>query len=285
MTFDDIVADVRRDGPRRVALAGQAGGPLAEALSEAYRLGISETTICDDAVEAVHLLRTGRAEVLMKGTVSTREFMHAVLDREAGLRTGRLVSHVALHEIGGRLLLVTDAGIVPHPTLEQKVAILENALPVARALGIERPRVAALAGSEVVDAGIPESVDAAALADMAFEGCDVQGPMALDVAVNPEAARLKGIDGPVSGRADILLAPSVVVGNVFCKGLMQFTDCRTAGVLAGLSHPVALLSRSDTLRTRLDTLALGVRMAQWPANGLDTPVKQGLSHSGTGLTE
>ena len=224
--------------------------------------GLAAPLVYDTAPAAVAAVRSGQADALMKGGVDTRDFMQAILDRERGLRVGRLVSHVAVVEAFGRLLLITDGGVVLNPTLEEKAAIILNAVAIARRLGIELPKVAVLAAVEKENPKMPETVDAAALSRVALPGCVVQGPLAVDNAVSPEAARLKGIAGPVAGHADILLVPSVLAGNLFAKGIMYFSQCRFGGVVAGTSRPVMFLSRSDTAPTRLNTIALGVLLSE-----------------------
>ncbi len=188
--------------------------------------------------------------------------MRAVLDRETGLRSGKLLTHVAVVEVSGRILLITDGGIVLNPTLDEKVEIIANAIPIANRLGFAEPKVAVLAAVEKENPKMPETVDAAALSRMDLPGCIVQGPLAVDNAVSQAAADAKGIEGPVAGRADILLVPSVLVGNIFAKGIMYFADSRFGGVVAGTSKPVVLLSRSDTAETKLNTIALGVFLSE-----------------------
>jgi len=266
-TFDEIIAAARRTGPRRLAVAGPPNEELADALARARGQGIAESDLFDTAPDAVAAVRAGQADALMKGSVDTATFMQAVLDRDAGLRSGSLVSHVAVVEALGRLILITDGGIVLNPTLEEKVQIIANAVAVAAGLGIDAPKVAVLAAVERENPKMPETVDAAALARMDLPGCAVQGPLAVDNAVSVEAARAKGIAGPVAGRADILLAPSVLVGNIFAKGIMYFAGGRFGGVVAGTTHPVMFLSRSDTAATKLDTIALGMALSKGEAHG------------------
>ncbi|MCP4376732.1 MAG: phosphate butyryltransferase, partial [bacterium] len=140
--------------------------------------------------------------------------------------------------------------------------ILKNALPVAHRLGFECPKVAVLAMTETVNPKMPETLDADALSKMDIQGCMVQGPLALDLAVSKHAAEAKGITGPVAGQADILLVPSVLVGNIFCKGIMYFAESRFGGIVAGTTHPVAFLSRSDETDAKLNTIALGVLLGK-----------------------
>ena len=259
--FDDILAEARKHGPKLVAVAGEPGDELGEAAELARAQGIATCRSYPTALAAAAAVRSGEADLLIKGLVDTKEFMAAVLDREQGLRSGRLVSHVAVIEVAGRLRLVTDSGICLAPTLEDKIEIIRNALPLAHRLGMNPARVAVLAAVEKVNPKMPETVDAAELAKLDLPGCVIQGPLAVDNAVSEEAARIKGVSGPVAGRADILLVPSVLAGNMFCKGIMYFADCRFGGLVAGTSRPVAFLSRADSAESKLNTIALGVMMS------------------------
>ena len=260
-SFDEIIAGAQKIGPKRLAIAGRPNEELEEALAEAVAKGVATPVVFDTAADAVAAVKSGQADTLMKGSVDTPDFMRAVLDRDKGLRSGQLISHVIVMEALGRLWLVTDSGIVPNPTLEEKAKIITNAIPIANALGIDMPKVAVLAAIEKVNPKMPETLDADALSKMNLPGCVVQGPLALDNAVSEEAARTKGITGPVAGRADILLVPSVVVGNIFVKGLMYFSNCRVGGCVAGTSKPVTFSSRSDTPQTKFNTLTLGILLS------------------------
>ena len=236
---------------------------MAEALDQARAEGIATATVFDNAMDAAAAVRNGDADALMKGTIDSSTFLHAVLDRHRGLRSGSLVSHVAVIEAFGRLLLLTDGGIVLNPTLDEKSKIIINSVPIANGLGIEMPKVAVLAAVEKVNSKMPETIDALALSQMDLPGCVVQGPLAMDNAVSPQAAAAKGITGPVAGLADVLLVPSVLAGNILAKGIMYFGGCPFGGVVAGTSRPVMFLSRSDTAQTKLNTIALGVLLSQW----------------------
>ena len=261
-SYEDIRRSAREQGTRSIAVAGEPDEALSSAIAEARELGLAECTAYADAPSAVRAVRDGRMQVLMKGSVDTKAFMGAILDRDEGLRSGRLISHVTVVEAGGRLMLITDAGICLEPTLEDKVDILENAVPVARALGMDPAKVAVLAAVEKVDPRMPETVDARDLAAMDIPGLVIQGPLAVGTAVSGAAARAKGLSGPVVGKANVLLVPSVLVGNIFAKGIMYFADCRFGGVVAGTSHPVCFLSRAGTADTKLNTMALGVLMCR-----------------------
>ena len=219
---------------------------------------------------AAGLARDGKAHLLMKGRVQTSTFTRSILDKTNGLLTpGRLLSHVTLASVPGyeRPLILTDAAINIDPTVEQKVEILRNALEVTCALGIARPRVACIAPVEKVSAKIPSTVHAAELERMARENgevlfgpVDVQGPLGLDLAVSPEAARIKGVGGPVAGRADVLLLPGMDAANVLYKTLTKFAGAVMACVLAGCRIPVVLTSRADSEETRYLSLGLALKL-------------------------
>jgi len=205
--------------------------------------------------------------VAMKGRVDTTTFLQAALDREFGLRTGALLSHVAVFDMTslGRLLIVSDAGVNIAPSLAQKADIVRNTIVVARKLGIELPRVAILASTETVNPKIPANVEAAALAKMAdrkqIEGALVDGPLALDNAISVDAAEDKGIESQVAGLADVLISPDIEAGNVLVKAIVYFAQHPMAGVVVGAKVPLILPSRSDTYESKLDSLALGVVLA------------------------
>jgi phosphate butyryltransferase len=219
------------------------------------------------ARKAVQLVSSGQAQMLMKGLVNTADIMRAVLDKEIGLRTGRVISHVAIMEPKGygRLLLMTDGGMLIAPDLQQKAQMIENAVGIARKLGNELPKVAVLAAFEQVNPDMPATVDAALLSKMAERGqikhCIVDGPIALDGAVSKEAAAHKGMQSPVAGEADILLVPVIEVGNVMYKTLVYLGGADVAGVIAGAAAPIILTSRSDTHQAKLYSIATAVLMS------------------------
>jgi phosphate butyryltransferase len=218
------------------------------------------------AHKGMMLLAEGRAHVAMKGNVDTATFLRAALDREVGLRTGRLLSHVGAFDIKlGRLLLISDAGVNIAPDLEQKADIIRNAVFVAHKLGIMEPKVAVLASNEIVNPKMPANVEAAALAKMAdrgqISGALVDGPLALDNAISTDAAQMKGIVSSVAGRADILIPPDIEAGNLLAKALIYFAGSSMGGVVVGAKAPLILPSRSATYEDKLNSLALGVVMA------------------------
>ncbi len=219
------------------------------------------------ARRAVSIVASGDAAMLMKGLVDTSVLLHAVLDRVNGLRAGSVLSHLALFEIAGypRPLAITDAAMNIAPGYETKRAILENAVSFLHALGYEEPKVAVLAAKEKVNERMSATVDAAALKEAnrrgEITGCIVDGPFALDNAVSVEAARTKGIESPVAGEADILLAPQIESGNVLYKALAFLAESRNAGVIVGARAPIVLTSRADSERAKLDSIALAALAA------------------------
>ncbi|HPU76598.1 MAG TPA: bifunctional enoyl-CoA hydratase/phosphate acetyltransferase, partial [Bacillota bacterium] len=213
---------------------------------------------------AVSLVSAGEAGILMKGLVPTADFLRAVLDREVGLRTGKLLSHVAVFRSSryDRFFYLTDGAMVVAPTLEEKVQIIENAVGVAHKLGNETPKVACVAAVEVVNPAMPETIEAAALAKMSdrrqIKGCIIDGPLGLDNAVSMDSAQHKGVGGPVAGQADIILAPDIAAGNAIYKTMIYFGDIESAAVVAGARAPIVLTSRSDSPRARLLSLAVAI---------------------------
>ncbi len=217
-------------------------------------------TEAEAALEAVKCVSGGGATILMKGLLKTSVFLKAVLDKEHGLRTGRVLSHVAVVHAPrqDRLVAITDGGMIPRPTAEQVVQIVQNAAGVMMRLGCSTPRAALLAAVEVEDENLPETKLFAAIAREGIEGVFVQGPLAVDGAIDPEAAAIKKITGEVAGRADILVTPDLSCGNIFAKAFMYMTDTEVGGMIAGAAAPVVMLSRSDAAATKLNSLALGV---------------------------
>jgi len=219
------------------------------------------------ATKAVELVRTGRAELLMKGSLHSDEILAAVVARETGLRTGRRLSHVFLMDVPTyhKVLLVTDGAINIAPTLEDKVDICQNAIDLARTFGVERPKVAVLAAVETVNSKMPATLDAAALCKMAergqIRGGLVDGPLAFDNAISRDAAKIKGIVSDVAGDPDILLAPDLEAGNMVAKQLSFLAKADSAGLVLGARVPVILTSRADSLRSRIASCAVAALAA------------------------
>lgn len=258
------------EGLARFALIG----PVAQirAVARDARVELGEATIVDETdpvracARAAAMASAGEAQVLMKGLVQTADFVRSILDRELGLvPAGSLLSHVALcdAERYDRLFLLTDAAITTYPDADQKAQLVENALACAAALGFERPACAMVAPVEKVSEKVPSTTAAASVVarfahDHRF---DVDGPFGLDVAVNPEAASTKGIAGPVAGRANILVMPSIDAANALYKSLVAFADARVAGIVAGATVPVVLTSRADSEQSKLDALRFALAVA------------------------
>ncbi|MEC9368577.1 MAG: bifunctional enoyl-CoA hydratase/phosphate acetyltransferase [Pseudomonadota bacterium] len=207
----------------------------------------------------------GETGALLKGQVHTDVFMRAVLARDAGLRSGKPLTHVFHMTAPGRdqPLLITDGALNPAPDIELKKSIIANAVLLAHALGNKRPQVALLSATEEPSPRIPSSTEAVELtvwAKKAVQGADVYGPLAFDLAVSSEAARIKGVSLPVAGKADILVVPEIVCGNALFKMMVQFMDACAAGIVLGAKVPVLLTSRSDPPPARLASMALAVAM-------------------------
>jgi phosphate acetyltransferase len=220
------------------------------------------------AAAAVQLVREGRAEALMKGSLHTDELMGAVVSRETGLRTARRVSHCFVMDVPSyeQALIITDAAINIAPTLDEKVDILQNAIDLAHALGIDEVRVAILSAMETVNPKVPSTVEAAALCKMVdrhqITGALVDGPLALDNAISPEAARIKQIDSPVAGRANVLMVPDLEAGNMLAKSLSFLAGADAAGIVLGARVPIILTSRADSVMTRMASCAVAVLVAR-----------------------
>ena len=219
------------------------------------------------AEQAVALVREGRAELLMKGSLHTDELLGAVVARDSGLRTGRRISHVFIMDVPTyhKVLIVTDGAINIAPSLEDKVDICQNAVDLARSLGLKQPKVAILAAVETVSSKMPATIDAAALCKMAergqISGAVLDGPLAFDNAINKDAARTKGIKSEVAGDPDILVAPDLEAGNILAKLLSFIANADSAGLVVGARVPVILTSRADSVRARIASCAVAMLAA------------------------
>ena len=279
-SFADLYTAVKKLPRTTLAVAAAQDGDVLRAVDNAHRRGIVDAILVGNKSEicriadkeqidlthysivheadraeacrrAVDLVAQGQAELPMKGFVDTSVFLKAVLRKDGGLACGRLISHVGLLAVKGykRMFLVTDSAMNIAPTLAEKAAIIRNAVMVARALGNDCPRVAALCAVEKPDPKMPATLDAAALTEMnrrgEIAGCMVYGPLAMDNAVSPQAAKHKGIDNPVAGHADILLAPDIEAGNILNKSMEYFAAAEKAGIIMGARVPVVLTSRAS----------------------------------------
>jgi phosphate acetyltransferase len=221
----------------------------------------------DSAAKAVELVRTGRVEALMKGSLHTDELMGAVVSRQAGIRTARRISHCFIMDVPGHpdALIITDAAVNIAPTLDDKVDIIQNAIDLAHAMGVAEVRVAILSAMETVNAKVPSTVEAAALCKMAergqITGALLDGPLALDNAISPQAAVIKQIVSPVAGRANVLVVPDLEAGNMLAKSLSFLAQADAAGLVLGARVPITLTSRADSILTRLASCAVAVMFA------------------------
>lgn len=225
---------------------------------------INTTHSHESAVKAVELVRTGKAELIMKGSLHSDELLSAIVSRDGGMRTGRRVSHVFIMDVPTyhKVLIITDAAINIAPTLENKVDICQNAIDLAIALGLAKPKVAILAAVETVTSKMPATIDAACLCKMAdrgqIKGGLLDGPLAFDNAISKEAAKTKGIHSEVAGDPDILLAPDLEAGNILAKQLTFLAKADSAGLVLGAKVPVILTSRADSVRARTASCAVAM---------------------------
>ena len=297
--FNEVIAKVKSCGMKKIAVAAAQDSAVLEAVKAAKEQGIADAILVGDeakiksiaaelgidisefqiidepdmaaaALKAVKLAHDGEVDMYMKGLCDTKTFLKSVLDKEVGLRTGSPLSHVAVFEIPGidRLLFLTDVAFMTYPTLEDKANIIENTVPVCKACGIETPKVAPLAAVEVVNPKMPVTVEAAELAKMCEEGkitgCIVDGPLSLDLAIDPEAAKHKGAtDRKIQGDADILLFPDIHAGNQVYKAIVHMVPgVKNGCILTGTKVPVILTSRSDTFETKVNSIALAAVVAE-----------------------
>jgi phosphate butyryltransferase len=299
-SLDQLVADLRDRPSRRVAVAAGQDPNTIQAAGRAAAEGIAEMILVGDAVRitdlctehgldagaftvvdeadpvaagrrAVAMVRGGEADVLMKGLISTGDYMKLILDKETGLLPpGRVLSHVTVFELPtiserhGKLLFAADVAIIPRPDQETKIQILAYCLEAARSFGIAAPRAALIAASEKVSPKMRATVEAAAIRDLArerFPGAVVDGPLALDVALSPEACAIKGLASPVGGAADILVFPNIESGNVFYKAATLLAGGRLAAAVVGTTAPCVLTSRADSEESKFLSIAMGCRLA------------------------
>ncbi len=301
-TFDELVSKVSEFEMKKVSIAVAQDSAVLEAvraakdrkIADAILVGdkdkilavakeisvdISDFEIIDvkDDVEAslaaVKLVHDGVADMYMKGLINTKDFLKSVLNKEVGLRTGSALSHVCVFDVKGldHLLFLTDVAFIPYPTLEDKVNIINNTLEITKACGIENPKIAPLAAVEVVNPKMPATVEAAELKQMNLDGkitgCIVDGPLSLDLAIDPEAAKHKAAtDRAIQGDADVLLFPDIHAGNITYKAMVHMADAVNGNLLTGTKAPVILTSRSDTFEVKVNSLALGAVVAEYMKN-------------------
>ena len=273
---DDAIGAItgaKREGIIRAILIGDEERIRTVAEQDGYDLSgidIIDQKSYEKAVEKSDRLVSSReGDLLMKGLVKTSSLLKAVLDKEWGLRTGSLLSHLFLFEIPNlerRVIGISDGGMNTYPDLSAKAKIIENAVACYHKIGIPQPKIAALAAVEAVNPEMQATLDAAALAKMnergQIRGCIVDGPLALDNAVSEESARIKGINSPAAGNADMLLVPDIESGNFIGKVLLYMTGGKGAGVILGARKPIVLTSRFDSMQTKLLSIALGAVVAR-----------------------
>ncbi len=278
---DTIQAAARAaaEGVARMTLVGDAA--RIRALCERFGLAVDRFEVVDEANEAAagararELVRAGEADVLMKGLIGTDKYMRLILDKEKGLLPpGAVLSHLTVFDIPayqqrhGKLLFASDVAVIPAPDLATKVKLVEYCIQAARSFGVEAPRVALLAASEKVSEKMAATVDAAVIAKMAergqitqAKGAVVDGPLALDVALSPEACAVKGVASAVGGAADVLIFPNIEAGNVFYKAMTLLAGARLAAAVIGTSAPCVLTSRADDEESKFLSICLGCRLA------------------------
>ena len=295
-SFEELISKANQKTLKKVSVSNAQDEPVLQAVKAAKEQNIATAILVGDeakireiaasidmdltdfeiinepdteaaALKAVELVHNGKADILLKGLLETKTFLKSVLNKEVGLRTGKMLSHVCVFEIEGinRLLFFTDVAFNTYPTLADKVNIINNAVEVAHACGIECPKVAPLCAVETVNPKMQPTVDADNLTKMYeggdFKGCQIYGPLSMDLAIDPEAAVHKGVTNPVAGHADILLFPNIDAGNITYKILVRAAKVKIGNVLVGTSAPVVLTSRSDDFQTKLNSIALATVIA------------------------
>lgn len=229
-------------------------------LNDEYILDIKNES--DAAYKAVELVNTNKADFIMKGKIQTADLLKAVVDKEKGFRTDRLMSHFVIQEIPSyhKLLVTTDGGMVMYPGLEEKKQIIQNAVDTLISIGYEKPKVAVLAAVEKVNPKMPEAIDAAELKKMneagEIQNCIIEGPISYDLAMNKESATIKGFNSPVAGDADILVTPNITAGNILGKCLIYSANSKMAGFIVGAKVPIVLTSRGSSSEEKYLSLVL-----------------------------
>ena len=216
----------------------------------------------ETAEKAVELVREGKVDFIMKGKIQTADLLRAVVDKEKGLRTEKVISHMAFNEIPTyhKLIAISDGGMMMYPDLKQKKGILENGVETLRSMGIENPKVAVVTAVENLNPKMPETVDAAELKKMnemgEIKNCIVEGPISYDLTMNPESAVIKGYESPVAGDADLIIVPDITVGNILGKSLVYSAGSKMAGFIVGAKVPIVLTSRGATSEEKYLSLVL-----------------------------
>jgi len=295
--FKELIEIVKAGELQTISVAVAQDRDVLSAVNNAYKMGIANAILVGDkekieeiaseidmdinnfevidikdkteaCTQAIKLVKDKKASLPMKGFVDTSVILKAVLNNETGLKTGNLINHVGVLEVAGydRLFILSDSAMTIAPTLENKVDIINSSVKIAHALGNEEPKVAVLCAVEKVNSKMPATLDADKLTKMNEEGiirgCLVKGPLAIDNAVCVEAAKHKGINHPVAGNADILIAPDIEAGNILNKSMEYFARAEKAGVIMGAKTPIILTSRASSDISKLNSIALGVLVVQ-----------------------
>jgi phosphate butyryltransferase len=290
--YQELILSIQeKRAPRRVALAAAEDSHSLEAIFLAAREGIAAPVLVgktakieeildslkvgsaqytivgvedgeDPAKAAVQMIRSGRADILMKGKLETANLLKAVVDKTDGINSGQMMSHLAVLELPGyhKLLAITDGGMVLSPDLRQKQSIIENAAKTLIKMGCTEPKIAVLAGVETVNPKMPETLDAAELVRLnkegKLQGCLIEGPISYDLAMSPESARIKGYTGKYCGDFDVLVVPSMTTGNILSKALIYNAGAKMAGLVVGAEVPIVLTSRGATTEEKYLSLVL-----------------------------
>jgi len=290
--LEDLLSLAQRKEKKTISVAAAHDKEVLEAVTEAVNLGIVNAVLVgneekiksiaakegfllegieiidetDDkraAFKAVELVALGKAHFIMKGMLNTADLLKAVLNKEFSLKRAELLSHVMVYEVPTyhKLIMLTDGGMVPYPELKDKIQIIKNAVNAAHALEISNPKIAPICAVELVNPSMQATIDASVLSQMnkrgQIKGCTIDGPLALDNAISKEAAKHKGIVSEVAGDADILLVPNIESGNFLGKALTYFAKAENAGIIVGAKCPVVLVSRADSSKSKLYSIALG----------------------------
>ncbi|NLG04757.1 MAG: phosphate butyryltransferase [Clostridia bacterium] len=296
-SFDDLLSQITKCKRKKVSVSNAQDEAVLEAVKAAYERGIADSILVGDqnkieeiaksinmdltpfeivnepdvaaaALKAVELVSTKKADILLKGLVDTKTFLRSVLDKEVGLRTGKMMSHVCVFELPeiDHLLFLADVAFNTYPSLEEKADIIRNTVEITKACGIDMPKVAPVCAVEVVNPKMKPTVDADALTKMNENGeikdCLVYGPLSMDLALDEEAGVHKGISNPVVGKADIILFPDIDSGNITYKTLVHTTNAKNGNLLIGTKAPVILTSRSDNFEVKLNSIALASVVAE-----------------------
>ncbi len=297
-TFKELVESVKSRPKKTIAVAMAEGDDVLKGIAQAHERGLADAVLIGNkkkiievadkneidishydiintksesqaVVRSIQMVREHLADTLMKGICQTPTLLKGVLDREHGIRSGKLLSHVALFELPKyhKLLLMTDGGMNILPDIEAKISIIENAVYVAKSLGIRKPKVALIAAIEKVNyQAMPCTSDAAILTKMAERGqiknCIIDGPLALDNAISSKSCEIKGLKSIVGGDADILVMPNIESGNVFYKALNYLGECRTAGIVVGAKAPLVVTSRADDDKNKFFSVAFAMQVSR-----------------------